>query len=42
LRQLEKDGIIERKVYSEIPLKVEYKLSKIGKSLKPVMTLIAN
>jgi len=37
LKELEKDGIIERKVYHQVPPKVEYSLSKHGESLKPVL-----
>ncbi len=37
LRQLEKDGIIARKVYPEIPPKVEYSLTKWGQSLCPAL-----
>jgi len=37
LRELERDGIICRKVYNESPPRVEYKLSAVGKSLLPVM-----
>jgi DNA-binding HxlR family transcriptional regulator len=37
LRDLENDGIVIRKVYAEIPPKVEYSLSDFGKSLKPIL-----
>jgi len=37
LRQLEEDGIIERKVYPVVPPKVEYSISKRGESLKPII-----
>ncbi len=37
LRELESHGIIERKVYQEVPPKTEYFLTKIGHSLEPVL-----
>ncbi|MEC4814638.1 MAG: helix-turn-helix domain-containing protein [Scytonema sp. PMC 1069.18] len=37
LRELEEDGIINRKVYSQIPPKVEYSLTPLGESLKPIL-----
>ncbi len=37
LRELERDGIIERIIYPEIPPRVEYSLSEKGKSLLPVI-----
>lgn len=38
LKSLEADGLVERKVYATVPPTVEYKLSKVGKSIKPMMT----
>lgn len=37
LRELEEDGIIKRKVYPVVPPKVEYSLSKLGKTLVPIL-----
>ncbi|MCZ6803467.1 MAG: helix-turn-helix domain-containing protein [Proteobacteria bacterium] len=38
LRKLERDGLVIRTVYAdELPLKVEYQLSPLGKSLVPVI-----
>ncbi|MCC6953552.1 MAG: helix-turn-helix transcriptional regulator [Deltaproteobacteria bacterium] len=37
LRELERDGIVSRKVYLQIPPKVEYSLTKVGHQLKPVL-----
>jgi len=43
LKTLEKDGIIKRKVYtSKPPLKVEYSLTDFGKTLIPLIKLIAD
>jgi len=38
LRELEADGVVERKVYPEIPPKVEYSLTKAGYDLQPVIS----
>jgi DNA-binding HxlR family transcriptional regulator len=37
LRSLEQDGIITRTVYAEVPPRVEYALSELGQSLRPVL-----
>lgn len=40
LRELERDEIIIRKVYQEIPPKVEYNLTLLGKSVIPIIDLL--
>ena len=40
LKELEKDDLISRKEYPQIPPKVEYSLSKRGKSLIPILDAI--
>ncbi|MBT9312597.1 winged helix-turn-helix transcriptional regulator [Leptothoe kymatousa] len=37
LRELEEDGVLHRKVFDEVPPRVEYTLSERGKSLWPVI-----
>lgn len=37
LRELEKDGVVARKVYAEVPPRVEYSLTNYGKTLEPIM-----
>lgn len=37
LRSLEKDGIIIRRVYPEVPPHVEYSLSELGQSMNPII-----
>ena len=41
LRSLEADGLIVRTVYQEIPPRVEYEVSELGKSLKPIIDAMA-
>lgn len=42
LKELEKDGLINRKEYQQIPPKVEYSLTQMGKDLQPVVHEIHN
>jgi DNA-binding HxlR family transcriptional regulator len=37
LRELERDGVVARKVYHEVPPKVEYSLTALGQTLRPVL-----
>ena len=37
LRSMEEDGIITRTVYPEVPPKVEYALSELGETLRPIL-----
>ena len=37
LRQMESDGIITRTVFPEVPPRVEYALSELGESMRPVL-----
>lgn len=37
LRQMEADGIITRTVYAEVPPRVEYALSDLGESMRPIL-----
>ena len=40
LRALEDDNLVIRKVYAEVPPRVEYTLSEIGESLRPVIDML--
>lgn len=37
LRELEKDNLVKRKIYPVVPPKVEYSLTKLGKTLEPAL-----
>ena len=37
LRSMKEDGLLTRKVYAEVPPRVEYTLTELGKSLRPIL-----
>lgn len=37
LRELERDGIVHREVYPQVPPKVEYSLTPLGRTLEPIL-----
>ncbi len=41
LRELERDGLIRREVFAQVPPKVEYSLTETGRSLGPVVEAMA-
>lgn len=42
LRELEDDGIVKRTVYPQVPPKVEYELTEIGKELIPILMQLSD
>jgi DNA-binding HxlR family transcriptional regulator len=42
LRELERDEIVRRKVYAEVPPRVEYSLTPYGRTLGPILELMSS
>lgn len=42
LRDMEESGLVIRQVYAEVPPRVEYSLTELGKSLKPILDSMQN
>jgi Predicted transcriptional regulators len=42
LRELERDGVVARQIFDEMPLRVEYSLTKYGQTLRPLMRALCD
>jgi DNA-binding HxlR family transcriptional regulator len=42
LRQLERDGLVERTYHPEVPPRVEYEITELGRSLAPLFAALAD
>jgi DNA-binding HxlR family transcriptional regulator len=41
LRKMESDGLLSRRIYAEVPPRVEYSLTDLGRSLRPILDALA-
>jgi DNA-binding HxlR family transcriptional regulator len=41
LRELERDAVVSRKVYAQVPPRVEYSITRHGESLRPILQLMS-
>ena len=42
LRELERDGLVHREVFAEVPPRVEYSMTDLGRTLQPILQLMCN
>ncbi|MBN2382520.1 winged helix-turn-helix transcriptional regulator [bacterium] len=42
LREMESDGVVKRKIYATVPPRVDYSLTELGESLKPILIAVAS
>lgn len=42
LRDMEQNGLVHREVFAEVPPRVEYSLTELGRSLKPILDAMWN
>jgi DNA-binding HxlR family transcriptional regulator len=42
LRELERDGVVARKIFNQMPLRVEYSLTKYGQTLQPLLRALCD
>ena len=41
LKEIERGGLIEKKIFNETPIRIEYRLTKKGKALRPILEEMA-